>query len=233
MRDRNRRVPFILIELYETTSQRTSLIGSSSKYMKVTSIVLAGGKNLRLGKYKALEVIGGKSLIERVIERLRPLTNRILIVTSQEQSDLPVADRAEILVDLYPGKGPLGGMYTGLLSSQSSRSIVVACDMLFLNTELLRYMIELSRDFDVVVPRLGEEMVEPLHAIYSKNCLGNMKTQLERKQLRVNSFFNSVRVRYVERAECQKLDPQLLSFFNINYQSDLDRAIALTKEGRC
>ncbi len=200
--------------------------------MKVTSIVLAGGKSLRLGRSKVLETIGGKSLIECVTERLGPLTNQLLIVTSGEQLDLPDAGKAEILVDLYPGKGPLAGIYTGLLASRSSHSIVVACDMPFLNAELLRYMVELSADFDAVIPRSGEGLVEPLHAIYSKSCLDIMKTQLERNQLEVYSFFSAVRVRYVERAECQRLDPPLLSFFNINYQSDLDRAIELAAEGR-
>ena len=200
--------------------------------MKVTSIVLAGGKNLRLGRSKALETLNGRSLIERVIERLRPLTSQILIVTSQEQLDLPVADKAEILVDLYPDKGPLGGIYTGLLASQSSHSIVVACDMPFLNSELLRYMIELTGNFDAVAPRLEEGMAEPLHAIYSKSCLGKIKKRLEHNQLGVNSFLSTLRVRYVERAETQRLDPQLLSFFNINYQSDLDRAITLATKDR-
>ena len=195
--------------------------------MKVTSIILAGGKNLRLGRSKALELLDGKSLLEHVIERLRPLSNQILIVASQEQLELPVAGEAEILVDIYPNKGPLGGIYTGLLASQSSHSIVVACDMPFLNARLLRYMLQLSRDFDAVVPRLEKGMIEPLHAIYSKNCLSNMKKQLERNQLKVHSFLKTVRVRFVERAESQRLDPQLLSFFNINYQSDLDRAAAL------
>ncbi len=102
--------------------------------------------------------------------------------------------------------------------------------MPFLNTELLRYMIELSPDFDAVVPRLEEGMVEPLHAIYSKSCLGSIKTQLECNQLRVNFFLDTVCVRYVERAECQRLDPQLLSFFNVNYQADLDQAIGLAGE---
>ncbi len=200
--------------------------------MKVASIGLAGGKNLRLGRNKALETVGGKSLIERVIERLMPLSNQILIVTSQEQLDLPATCNAEILVDLYPGKGPLGGIYTGLLASQSSHSIVVACDMPFLNTGLLSYMIELSSDFDAVVPRLGERMVEPLHAIYSKSCLESIRTQLELEQLGVNSLLKRVRVRYVERAECQRLDSQLLSFFNINCQSDLDQASVLAGENR-
>lgn len=199
--------------------------------MEVTSIVLAGGKNLRLGRYKALETVCGKTLIERVVERLRLLTDRILVVTSQEQPPLTVTG-IEVLVDVYPGKGPLGGIYTGLLASRSLYSVVAACDMPFLNTELLRYMIELSPDFDIVIPRLGEEMVEPLHAIYSRSCLDNIKTQLERNQLRINSLLNAVRVRYVERAECQRFDPQLLSFFNINCQSDLDRANMLATEGR-
>ncbi len=199
--------------------------------MDIASIILAGGKNLRLGRNKALEIIGGKRLIERAIERLKPLTNQVLIVTSQEQVDLPVAGRAEILVDLYPGKGPLGGIYTGLRASRSSHSIVVACDMPFLNTELLRYMVELFGDFDAVVPRLEAGRMEPLHAIYSKSCLDNMKKRLERNQLGVDSFLSTVRVSYVERAECQRLDPQLLSFFNINYQSDLDQAIALAAKG--
>jgi len=198
--------------------------------MKVASIVLAGGKNLRLGRSKALESIGGKSLIECVVERLRPPTNQLLIVTSREQLDLPLIHGAEVLVDLYPGKGPIGGIYTGLLASRSSHSIVVACDMPFLNTELLRYMIELTGDFDAVVPTLQEGMVEPLHVIYSRNCLGSMKARLERNQLGLVPFLKIIRVRYVERAECQKLDPQLLSFFNINYQSVLDRAIELAAE---
>jgi len=200
--------------------------------MKVTSIILAGGRNLRLGRSKALETIGDKSLIERVAQRLRPLTNQYLIVTSQERFELPDACKAEILTDIYEGKGPLAGIYTGLLASRSSHSIVVACDMPFLNIELLRYMLELSRDFDAVVPRLEERMIEPLHAVYSRSCLSNMKMRLESNQLKVYSFLDTINVRYVERSECQRFDQQLLSFFNINYQSDLERAIELNADGK-
>ena len=200
--------------------------------MEATSIVLAGGKNLRLGRHKALETVCGKALIERVVERLRLLTDRILVVTSQEQPPLTVTG-VEILVDVYPGRGPLGGIYTGLLASRSLYSVVAACDMPFLNIELLRYMIALSPGFDAVVPRLEEGKLESLHAIYSKSCLDNMKAQLEHDQLEVNRLLRTFHVRYVERAECQRLDPQLLTFFNINCQSDLDQAITLVTESRC
>ena len=193
----------------------------------MTSIILVGGKSLRLGKSKALETINGKSLIQRVTERLMPMASQILIVVSHKQPAIPVDCEAETRVDLYPNKGPLGGIYTGLVASQSLHSLVVACDMPFLNTELLRYMIELSPGFDAVVPRLEEEKLEPLHAIYSKSCLDTMRTQLERNQLRVTWLLDTLNVRYVERAECQRFDPQLLSFFNINCQADLDRASLL------
>jgi molybdopterin-guanine dinucleotide biosynthesis protein A len=196
----------------------------------MTSIVLAGGKSLRLGRSKYLETINGKSLIERVIEQLKSVSLQILIVTSREQLDLPAACEAEVMVDLYPGKGPLVGIYTGLLAAESSHSLAVACDMPFLNIELLRYMIELAPGFDAVVPRLKEGKVEPLHAIYSKSCLGSMKTLLEHDQLEVSRVLDTVCVRYVERAECQRFDSQLFSFININCQSDLERAIMLAAE---
>ncbi|MFC2052092.1 molybdenum cofactor guanylyltransferase [Chloroflexota bacterium] len=199
--------------------------------MIVSTIILAGGKNLRMGRSKASEIIGGKSLIEHVIERLRPLTRQILIVTSQQRPDLTVAG-VETLVDLYPDRGPLAGIYTGLRYSQPSHSIVVACDMPFLNAGLLRHMVKLSRNFDAVVPRLEEGKVEPLHAVYSKSCLSVMEGMMKHNQLGVHSFLEAVNVRYVEREECQRLDPELLSFFNINYQSDLDRAIMLAATGK-
>jgi len=93
-------------------------------------------------------------------------------------------------------------------------------------------MLRLSRDYDAVVPQLEEGMIEPLHAIYSRDCLDNMKTRLESNALKVHFFLKTVHVRYIEREESRKLDPQLLSFFNINHQSDIERAIALAEKNR-
>ncbi len=198
--------------------------------MKVTAIILAGGKNQRLGKAKATQIIGGKSMVERVIERLSPLASRMLIVTGIERSDLPGTGDAEFLTDLYPGFGPLGGIYTGLVASQTSNSIVVACDMPFLNTRLLGYMLDITGDFDAVIPRIDGGMIEPLHAVYSRSCLERMKTQLDNKQLSIRDVIKTLNVRYMEPGESQRFDPKLLSFFNINYQADLERAIAIEAE---
>ena len=198
--------------------------------MGVTAIVLAGGKNLRLGRNKALEVVVGKSLIERVVKRLTQVADQILIVTSPEQTDLPIAGEAEILIDIYPGMGPLGGIYTGLTATRSARNIAVACDMPFLNTDLIRHMIELCQDCDAVVPRLANGLIEPLHTVYSRNCLDSMKARLENDQLGLTRYLKQQQVKYIEETECRRFDPELLSFFNINHQADLERAIKLAEE---
>ena len=195
--------------------------------INVTAIILAGGKNLRLGRPKALEVIGGKTIIERVVERLKPVTNQMLIVTSSGKPDMPGTNGAEFLADIYPGYGPLGGIYTGMMSSKNTLNIAVACDMPFLNTRLLKYMVEQAGDYDAVVPKLDGDMIEPLHAIYSKNCLQTFRERLENRQLSIHSFIHSLRVRYIEKAESERFDPRLYSFFNVNYQADLDKAIAI------
>ena len=198
--------------------------------MKVTSIVLAGGKNRRLGRSKALETVGGKNLIEHVIERLKPLTSQILIVTSRERSNLLAVGKAEILVDLYPDKGPLGGIYTGLLAARSLRSVVVACDMPFLNQALLSYMMQISASFDLVIPRFNN-MVEPLHAVYSKDCLAPIERLLKLGKLSLLELLTLTNVRYVEAEEINRFDSEHLSFFNVNTEDDLEKARKLVKEG--
>ena len=199
--------------------------------MKPALIILAGGKNRRFGSNKALATIGGTSLIERIVERLRPQTSQTLIVTAREQCSLPFINGAKVVADVYPEKGPLGGIYTGMLASRSLYNLVVACDMPFLNTGLLRYMVEQSDGFDVVVPRLEDGKLEPLHAIYSRACLDIIKTHLDWNDLRVDTIFDTVRVRYIEAEECRRYDPQLLSFFNINREVDLDRALSRATDG--
>ena len=193
--------------------------------MDIGSIVLAGGKGLRLGYEKALETVGNKSLIQWVVSSLSFFSSDIIIVTAAKQF-LPQFigyPKLEIVTDAYPGKGPLGGIYTGLAASDSFYNLVVACDMPFLNQALLDYMIQISTSFDLVVPRLGN-MVEPLHAVYSKGCLAPIECLLKQGNLSIRELFTLVRVRYVEATEINRFDPKHLSFFNVNTEADLETA---------
>ena len=199
--------------------------------MDISCIVLAGGRGLRLGRDKALETIGNRSLLQRAVSNLSLFNCDIIIVTAREHSLLQSIDypRLRIVADTYPGKGVLGGIYTGLAASDSLCNLVIACDMPFLNHDLLHYMIQLSPSFDIVVPRLGN-MVEPLHAVYSKNCLGSIEYLLKQGSLSVTELFTLVRGRYVEAEEIDKFDPKHLSFFNINTEADLNTARELVKD---
>lgn len=199
--------------------------------MDINCIVLAGGKGLRLGHNKVLEPIGNGSLLQRVINSIRFLRSDIFIVTASGQSLPQLAGQPglRIVTDIYPGKGSLGGLYTGLTASNSFYNLVVACDMPFLNQALLRYMAQVSAGFDAVVPRLGN-MVEPLHAIYSKSCLAPIERLLKQDNLKVRDMLPLIRIRYVEAEEIDMFDPKHLSIFNINTEADLEKARELVQE---
>lgn len=181
--------------------------------MDITGIVLAGGKGLRLGRDKASEIIGNSSLLQRAVSSFSPFNCDVIVVTAREQSFLPsiAYPKLRIVTDIYLGKGVLGGIYTGLSVSNSPFNLVVACDMPFLSQDLLHYLIELSPGFDAVVPRLGN-LVEPLHAVYSKDCLASIEYLLKQGNLSITELFTLVRVRYVEAEEIDRFDPRHLSF---------------------
>lgn len=197
----------------------------------MTSIVLAGGKSLRLGRDKVSEKVGGESLIQRVVDRLTPLSSELVVVIAQGQSRPKLDSNIELKVvsDIYPGCGSMGGIYTGLAAASSFHSLAVACDMPFLVAPLLRYLMGLAPDYDIVIPRT-EKGLEPLHAVYSKNCLAPMKSLMQRGKLRIAEFFAQVRVRFVEKEEIDRFDPQRLSFLNVNTLLELERARLIAEQ---
>lgn len=199
----------------------------------MTSIILAGGKGTRLGRDKLREVVGGDVMLQRVIDRLASVNDEILVVVAQGQDTPVLPEGARVLVDLYPAGGALGGLYTGLLASSSFHCLAVAGDMPFLNPSLLGYMMHISPGNDIVIPRIGERL-EPLHAVYSKDCLDILRQQIEQGKRSLQDFVKQVslkhKVRYVEEAEIDRFDPEHLSFFNINTPADLEKAKMLAEK---
>ncbi len=186
---------------------------------------MAGGRGLRLGRNKALETLNHQTFIQRTVSRLLFLRAEIIVVTGLHNRELGVEHLGDVRVvlDAFPGRGPLVGIYTGLLNSRSEKNLAVACDMPFLNQRLIRYMADVSGDWDAVVPRQGTE-IEPLHSIYSASCLPEVKRLLDEGVYSVSALLKRINVRYVEAAEIDAFDPQHLSFFNINTEEDLKRA---------
>jgi molybdopterin-guanine dinucleotide biosynthesis protein A len=209
----------------------------SERLYPMSAVVLAGGDSRRMGTDKAfLKMPGGEPLIEAILSKLAPLSDEIILVANRTQGYERLG--VELVADIYPGKGSLGGIYTGLWAMSHSHGLVVACDMPFLKPSLLRYMLVMAPEYDVVVPQAvpwgglkapkeetaKEHLLHPLHAVYSKSCLEPMKDLLESGDLRIISFYPQVRVRYVEEGEIDIFDPKHLSFFNINTPADLRRA---------
>ncbi len=197
----------------------------------INCIVLAGGKSSRFGTNKVLQVFGTQNLLQRVLLRVNCLVSAITIVGADEPEDLGVRDfpKLKVIRDIYPGKGPLGGIHAGLIASSYDHNLVIAADMPFLNQALLKHMIGLSTEFDLVIPRLGN-FVEPLHAVYSRHCLVPIEVLIQQDKLSILQLLPLVRTRYIEAEEIRKFDPQRLSFFNVNTKSDLVIARSLARK---
>lgn len=193
--------------------------------LDISCIVLAGGKGQRLGRDKVGAIIDGQSLLRRVISSLEFFGGDIIVVIDAERdpSGLASYPRLRVATDVYPGKGPLVGIYSGLSVSHSDYNLVVACDMPFLNQAMLKFMVQEADGFDIVVPRLGDRP-EPLHAVYGKGCLEAIEGMFRQGDYRVGHLLNMVKVRYLEAAEIDRFDPGHLSFFNINTEADMVKA---------
>ena len=193
--------------------------------MKISCIILAGGKSTRLGHDKILEKVGNTSLLEQVISRTESLSQEIIVVTAKERTftRLENLPKVKFVTDIFPGQGSLGGIYTGLVKSDSFYNLVLAADMPFVNVSLLRYMIGVAKGFDFTLPRVNG-LFEPLHAVYSRSCIRPIESILNQGKKVIIELFNYVKIRYVETDEVDRFDPKHLSFFNINTKEELERA---------
>jgi len=185
---------------------------------KLTVAIQAGGKSSRMGVDKSFVLYNGRPMIEIVRETVAGLGDELIVITNHPEAYAHLG--LPMFADMYPDHGPLGGIYTAVSQAQHAHTLVVACDMPWLNRNLLEYMISLRETADVIVPR-WEKFPEPLHAIYSKNCLGPIEEKLKAEQLKITSFYGRVSVRFVERAEIERFDPHGRSFVNINTPDEL------------
>lgn len=205
----------------------------------ITGIILAGGSGERIGCNKAFLKLGSKTLIEELISRLEERFPRLIIVANETEKYRKF--HHEVISDILPHKGPLGGIYTGLVNSNSLYNFIVACDMPFIKPDLIRYMMEKIEVNDVIIPKWNGKF-EPLCAIYSKKCIKPIEKQLSKDNLKITDFFkdvnpvrsklsktpatplvwtsNGVKVKVITEKEVAKFDLKGFSFVNINTPED-------------
>ncbi len=187
-------------------------------------VIQAGGQSTRMGENKALKPFLGRPLVQRVVERLAPAADELLLTTNQPEDyeflHLP------LMADVKPGRGPLGGLYTALISAKYSSVAVVACDMPFASAPLLVAAAGLlSREkVDIVVAETSEGF-EPLHAVYRREtCIPAIESAIQADQWRVISWFSKVNLRRLTPDELGRYDPDGLAFWNVNTPEEFAEA---------
>jgi molybdopterin-guanine dinucleotide biosynthesis protein A len=186
----------------------------------IRAAILAGGASRRMGTNKALLRLqrDGPCLIEMVVARLAEagLSAPMLVTNSpHEYAFLGL----ESVPDDIEGAGTLGGVLTALNHAQTGRVLVVACDMPWLDPDLLRYMLSRPGQYDALVPKWsdhGQTRVEPLHAIYSQSSIAPIEQQIKSGNLKASALLHHINVSYLTEAEIREYDPQMKSFFNVN-----------------
>ena len=193
-----------------------------------TVIILAGGENERIGQTKALLLLDEKvTIIDFMISNLKKMFNEIIVVTNERDKFFHLS--AKIVEDMIPGIGPIGGIHSGLIHSRNTHSFVIACDMPFVNVDLIKYMESTIEENDVIVPKT-KNGYEALHAFYSKACILPIETQIKRKNFNVTSFFAEVKTREIKDSELENIDPLKITFFNINAEEDYNKAKTIYKQ---
>ena len=190
----------------------------------MTGVLVAGGQSRRMGRDKRFLELGGQSLLQRALSVLQSLFPEVLVALAEPLPQLK-GNGYRIVTDLIPDCATLGGLYTGLASASHPRVFAVGCDMPFLNPMVVRRLAKLGAQADVVMPKLATGL-QPMHAVYSKASLPHLERMAKARQLRVQGLteVSGLTVRLVSEKDFLDVDPQLLSFFNINTPADLEFA---------
>jgi len=195
----------------------------------LTVVIQAGGESRRMGRNKALVPFLEQSLIERVYQRVEVLATEVVVTTNNPET-LQGLD-ARLVIDRFPGRGALGGLFTALDAAANPNVAVIACDMPFVSAGLLSHQLELlaSEKCDAVIPKTSGGS-EPFHAVYRRaTCLKAVQRALQADSWRVDSWFGSVSVVYVVPEVIRRYDPHQLAFWNVNTPDELHCAEELAK----
>lgn len=184
-------------------------------------VILAGGKSRRMGKEKAFLEIAGVPLIQRTIRALSPFFLNLAVVT-KDVEPFRFLDGVYRVQDAFTEQHALGGITTALTAFPGKDCFVFACDMPSLNPRLIRHMLEERSEYDVLAPQ-SDRGLEPLHAIYTGRCLDRIASCIREKKWNLEAFVRMCRYRVVGPETVRALDPDGLSFVNVNTPEEFQK----------
>lgn len=195
-----------------------------------TGIILAGGASSRMPGDKAFMEISGRPILDIQLEVIDGLFKEVLIVCNEPRAGkLKRYERpgVRVVVEPVPGKGPLGGILSGLMLSETEDNFMLACDIPFIKRGAVAAVMDALKGWQAAVPATPDGL-EPLHAAYDRSCAGVIERQLAEGDLKVTRFFEKVRVNWVPFEELLRFDPTGRLLMNINEPEDMRRAAGLT-----
>ena len=165
-----------------------------------------------MGEDKGLMSIFGRAMISYVLDKASQISEDIIIV-----SDNPNYKKFghEVVKDKFKEKGPLAGIYSGLINSKQEKNLVLSCDIPYIKAGLLKYLIYQSDGFDITVP-VHKERLHPLIGVYSKSCEEKFKRFIELDQLKISMAFDHFNTNIVETEEFDDIE-----FKNLNSKKDI------------
>lgn len=189
----------------------------------MTGVILAGGLNTRFGgREKALCEVGGRRILDRLLDAFNGLFDSTLLVSN---TPLRYFDwDLSIVSDVFPERSSLNGIHSALFYAPTPHVFVTACDLPFLKGDVIRMMLDAVSDrTDVVLPETPDG-IQPLCAVYAKRCLRHVEALLKTREYRIRRFFPKVRVNRLPEDRLREADPHLVSFINVNSPEELARA---------
>jgi molybdopterin-guanine dinucleotide biosynthesis protein A len=188
-----------------------------------TGVILSGGLSTRFnGQNKAFIKVGGKRILDRQYAIFSELFSEIILVTNDPMQF--VEWDLTIVTDLFPVRSSLTGIHAGLFYMMNSFAFIAACDTPFLNQDLVELLLEhIDNKQEIIMPETAAGM-EPLCAIYSKRCLDTAEHHITQNKLKIQRALGNHRLKKIPEKVLRSIDPELLSFFNINTPEDLIRA---------
>ncbi|MEA3347663.1 MAG: molybdenum cofactor guanylyltransferase [Pseudomonadota bacterium] len=193
--------------------------------LPLSGAVLAGGRALRFdGHDKTRLKVGRENLLVRTLGILNSFCAETLISGNILQKH-PLG---RIVPDLENGQGPLGAIYSCLLTARNPYLLIVAGDMPFITAPALTKLWQEKEDFDVIIPETPDGL-QPLAALYKQSCIPAIADQLKERNLKIRRFFNDVRIKVIICSDFPDIYPDN-TFLNINSPDDLQKARALYRK---
>ncbi len=195
---------------------------------EATGVILSGGMSSRMAENKAFTTVGGRRIIDIILDKMKDCFREILIVSNEP--DLYEGLGTKVVTDLIPGKGPLSGLHSGLVHARFPAILAVACDMPFIDVALGKWMLQMLPGYDVVAPLVNGRF-QPLFAAYSKSCLAVFERCLQEEKLKISRIYEEeLKVRYVNEDQVSVFGSPEILFYNVNTREKLLRAQEIAKE---